>query len=98
MKITKENKEAIIRIPLYQKQCNPYMDNKDLGETHNLVGIIAKGKGNDIYSISHLIDLNYKDDQQEGMPIIMFYDEEELKNACKILGINIWERNKFKGE
>ena len=98
MKIIKENKEAVFKIPLWQKQSNLYMDDKDLGETHNLIGVIARGKDNDIYSISQLIDLNYKDDQQEGMPIIMFYDEEELKDACKILGISIWERVKYKGE
>jgi len=74
------------------------MDNKDLGETHNLIGIIARGKGEDVLSISKLIDLNYKDSQQEGMPIIMFYSEEELKNACKVLGIDIWERDKYGDE
>jgi len=65
MKIEKNGKEAVIKIPLWQKQHNPHMDDKDLGETHNLIGIIARGKGEDVLSISKLIDLNYKDSQQE---------------------------------
>jgi len=87
MNITKENNELVVRIPLKQKINNPYIDNKDLGETDNLVGIIA---GNE-YSISHLIDLDYKDKQQEGSPIIMFDDKEELEKVCRDFGIEIIE-------
>jgi len=87
MKITKENDELVVRIPLKQKINNSYMDEKDLYDTDNLVGIIA----GDEYTLSHLIDLNYKDSQQEGMPILYFNTKEELEKVCKDFNIAIWE-------
>jgi len=87
MKITKNKDNLIVTIPLKQKINNCYMDDKDLYDTDNLIGVIA---GQD-YSISQLNDLNYKDAQQEGSPIIMFGDEEELRATCKIANIDIWE-------
>ena len=87
MNIKKENNELVVRIPLKQKINNPYLDNEDLGETDNLVGIIA---GNE-YSLSHFNDLSYKNDQQEGSPIIMFDDREELEKVCKDFKIQLWE-------
>lgn len=87
MKITKEQDELVLRLPLKQKINNPYMEDEDLGMTDNLIGIIA----GDEYTISHLNDLNYKDSQQEGMPIIYFNSEEGLREACKICSINIWQ-------
>ncbi len=86
MKITKENDELVLRIPLKQKQYNHYESDDAVGETDNLIGIIA---GNE-YSLSQLIDLSYKDDQQEGSPIIMFDSKEELEKVCKELDIDIW--------
>ena len=85
MNIKKENNELVVRIPLKQKINNPYIDEKDLTETDNLVGIIA---GNE-YSLSQRIDLDYKGDQQEGSPIIMFNNREELEQVCKDFEIAI---------
>ena len=87
MKITKENDELVVRIPLKQKINNSYMDEKDLYDTDNLVGIIA----GDEYTLSHLVDLNYKDSQQEGMPILYFNTKEELEKVCKDFNIMVWE-------
>ena len=87
MNIKKENNELVLRLPLKQKISNPYMDEKDLYDTDNLIGIIAGEE----FHISQLIDLNYKDDQQEGMPIIMFTSKEELEEACKTCGIDVRE-------
>ena len=87
MNIKKENNELVVRIPLKQKINNPYIDEKDLTETDNLVGIIA---GNE-YSLSQLIDLDYKGSQQEGSPILIFDDREELEKVCKDFEIAIWE-------
>ena len=87
MKITKDKDNLIVTIPLKQKENNCYCPEEDLGETDNLIGIIA---GNE-FSISQLIDLSYKGDQQEGMPIIMFNDREELEEVCKRFKIIIWE-------
>ena len=86
MKISKENNEMVVRIPLVQKESNPYMDEKDLRDTPNLIGIIA----GDEFSISHLNDLSYKGDQQEGMPILMFNSREELEKVCKDFSIGVW--------
>ena len=88
MNITKENEELVLRIPLKQKMYNHYMGDDPVGEMDNLVGIVA---GRDC-SISQLIDMDYKGKPpQEGQPIIMFSDKEELEEECKKLGINIWE-------
>lgn len=88
MKITKNNNNLIISIPLKQKESNCYKDDKDLDDVDNLVGIIA----GDEFSISHLNDMSYCGKApQEGSPIIMFNDEEELREACKIGGIMIWK-------
>lgn len=87
MNITEEEGELVLRIPLKQKVNNCYMEDSALGETANLIGVIAAGE----YSISQLNDLSYKGDQQEGSPIIMFDDREELERVCKELDIDIWE-------
>lgn len=85
MKITKENNELVLRIPLQQESYDAA--NELIGNVPNLVGVVA---GSD-YSISWLIDLGYKDDIQEGMPVIMFYSEEELREECKKLDLDVWE-------
>ncbi|NHZ84596.1 MAG: hypothetical protein GWP19_01785 [Planctomycetia bacterium] len=87
MKITKDKDNLIITIPLRQEINNCYKVQDNLPLTDNLVGIIA----GDEFTISHLNDLNYKDSQQEGSPILYFEDEEELREACKIGEIMIWE-------
>lgn len=87
MNISKDGDELVVRIPLKQKENNCYMDDEDLGMTNNLIGIIA---GND-FSLSQLNDLSYKGDQQEGMPIIMFTDSDDLRQVCKEFGIDVWE-------
>ena len=87
MKIAKENNELVVRIPLTQKINNSYMNEKDLYDTDNLIGVIA----NNDFTISHLIDLNYKDSQQEGMPILHLDTREELEKVCKDFNITIWE-------
>jgi hypothetical protein len=85
MNIKKENNELVLRLPLLQPSFDAV--GKQLNDVDNLIGVIA---GND-YSISQLIDLAYKGDQQEGMPIVMFESKEELEKVCKTFNINIWE-------
>ncbi len=72
---------------MLQKENNFYKGEEDLIDTQNLIGVVS---GNE-YTISQLNDLSYKGDQQEGMPIIYFSSKEELKEACKTCGIDIWE-------
>ena len=87
MKITKQEDNLIVEIPLKQPISNPYED-RDLGECDNLVGIIA----GDEFTISQLIDMDYKDKPpQEGMPILHFTTEEQLRDVCKEFDIDIWE-------
>ena len=85
MKITKEKGELVLKIPLWQKSYDA-MDNL-IGDVPNLVGIIAK----DEYSISSLNELGYKDDIQEGGPIIILDSKEEVRAECKKLGLDVWE-------
>ncbi len=85
MRITKENEEMVLRVPLWQKWQDAI--GQDMGQVMNLVGVVAAQE----YCISQAIALGYKDDVQEGSPIVMFDTEEELREACKTLGLEIWE-------
>ncbi len=81
---SKKNDKMIVEIPLSQ----PSYDAADeyIGKVPNLIGVISGEE----YTISHLIDLGYKDTQQEGMPILFFISEEELRKVCKDFNIDIW--------
>lgn len=87
MKISKENQELVIRIPLKQDS----FDAADtlIGRVPNVIGVIAGQE----YTLSHLIDLGYKGDQQEGSPIIYFDNKEEFDKVCKDNDIDIWQHD-----
>lgn len=77
----------VVKIPLKQKRNNCYDEYESSLDTDNLVGV-DNGNNWD-FSISQLIDLSYKGDQQEGTPIIHFDDKEEFEEVCKKFGLNI---------
>lgn len=85
LKFYKNKNNLVVEIPLSQSSYDA--SDEFVGRTDNLIGIIAGQE----YSISQLIDLGYKGDQQEGMPIIMLNDEEELRKVCKDFNIQIWK-------
>ncbi len=85
MKIGKTKNNLIITLPLWQSNYDAIGER--IEDAPNLVGIIA---GED-YSLSQMIALGYKDDLQEGMPIVMFDDKDELIKVCKDFGISLWE-------
>lgn len=91
MKITKTNKDLVIKIPLYQNSYDAI--GQKIGQVSNIVGVIAGEK----CTISQLIDLGYKDDVQEGQEILIYTDyaeekdKEEFRNLCQELGIPVWE-------
>ena len=86
MKIYKTGEKIIVELDFWQPVNNPYEENTKR-RTHNLIGVIA----GDDYTISQLIDLDYKGSQQEGMPLIHYNgDEDDFKKLCKELGIDIW--------
>jgi hypothetical protein len=91
MKITKTNKDLVIKIPLYQNSYDAI--GQKIGQVSNIVGVIAGER----CTISQLIDLGYKDDVQEGMEIVIWSnyaeedDKKEFKKLCKELGIPVWE-------
>jgi len=87
MNITRDGGDLVVRIPLKQNQYNYYMGDDAVGVTDNLIGVCA---GNE-FTLSQLIDLSYKDDQQEGSPYIYFDTEEELVEICKKYDISIWK-------
>ena len=84
MKITKEENQLVIRIPLEQ---NSYDCTGELiGKVPNIIGY-SDGKE---FSINYLISLGYKDDIQLGIDFIKIESEEELEKICKELNIDIW--------
>jgi hypothetical protein len=92
MNLQKENNELVLRLPLTQKESNCYMDEKDLRDVPNLVGVVREKEKQ--YSISQSINMSYagKEDQ-EGSPYIVFDDKGELEEVCKKFGLDIWEIN-----
>ena len=92
MKITKNNKDLVIKIPLYQDSYDA-IGEKISSMVPNIIGVIAGER----CTISQLIDLGYKDDVQEGSELIVWNDFstgkdiEEFKKLCKELGIGVWE-------
>ena len=91
MKITKNKKDLIIKIPLYQDSYD-YAGTK-ICKVPNIVGVVAGER----CTISHLIDLGYKGDVQEGMEIVIWSDDatkkdiEEFRKLCNDLEIDVWE-------
>ena len=90
MKITKENDELVLRIPLKQTSYDAIGEEKGL--VPNLVGV---SDGRD-FTINYLSELGYKDDIQLGMEAINFDSEESLAEACKTLGLDIWQYKRCK--
>ena len=92
MKITKNKKDLVIKIPLYQDSYDAFGE-KISSMIPNIIGVIAGER----CTISHLIDLGYKGDVQEGMEIIVWSDYatkkeiEEFKKLCNDLEIDVWE-------
>ena len=84
MKIEKKDDKIILELDLFQNSYDAI--GELIGKVPNLIGVVAGNK----YSISQLCDLGYKDDQQEGNPIIMFSSQDELTEVCKEFNINIW--------
>lgn len=88
MKIERINDNLVLTVPLKQSSFDAI--GEYVGDVPNLVGF-SDGQN---FSINYLIDLGYKDDIQLGMEFIHFEDFEELKKACEILGLSIWEYDK----
>ena len=91
MKITTTDKDLVVTIPLRQNSYD-YTGTK-ICEVPNIIGVIA-GKR---CTISHLIDLGYKGDVQEGMEIIIWSDyaeeskKKDFRKLCEDLDIEVWE-------
>lgn len=75
--ITKEGNELVLRIPLKEKGTYTYGDGEY--EVDSLCGLDWGGE----YSIAFLNYLDYKNDYQVGMPIIMLEDKERWEEVCK---------------
>ena len=85
MRVQKDGDSAVFRIPLRQKSYDAI--GEECGDVDNLVGIVA----GDEFTISQSIDMTYKGkDAQEGMPLVCFTSEDELRKACATLDLDIW--------
>ena len=85
MKITHKKDKIIIELDLWQSGKYTYGDGK--WKVRNLLGIIA----GDEMTISQASYLDYKDDLQEGAPLLHYYgDKEDFIKLCKKLDIDIW--------
>jgi hypothetical protein len=87
IKTTKQNNKFIFEIEIDATQKSYDAVDECIGDTDNLIGVINGYE----YTISQLIDLGYKGDQQEGSPIIHCDTKEQLREICKQLDLQIWE-------
>lgn len=89
MKLKREDNKLIVEIDLLQKIINPYMEDADLGEMDNVVGVIA----GDEQGIYQLIDMDYKGKPpQLGSPIVLtYFEDKEFRKLCAELKIDVWE-------
>ncbi len=91
MKIYKKSKKLIIELEFFQDSYDAI--GQKIGQVPNIVGVVAGNR----CTISHLIDLGYKGDVQEGMEIVIWSDDatkkdiEEFKKLCNDLEIDVWE-------
>lgn len=92
MEIKKDDKNLILEIPLRQSGGSEW-GNKWC--VQNLIAVKTWDKSlNDWdYTISQANYLNYKDDLQEGMPIVHL-SKEEFEEAVKLLELDVWEHQK----
>ena len=88
-----ENEELVLRLPTKITSTTTYGKEKYTVDT--LCGL-AWG---DEYSIAYLIYLDYKDNFQAGMPIIILEDREEWEKVCKKFNLMQFDYRKcaFKG-
>lgn len=91
MKLTKEKKELVLRLPLLQNSYDAI--GEYIGKVDNLIGVCVKKEN--YYTIAQLCDLAYKGTRQEGSPYIMFDTEEDLREACDKFGLQFWERESY---
>lgn len=88
MKIYKKKDKIICELDYWQHKSNCYDPEEERELTLNLIGVIE----GDNCSISHLIDLSYKGDQQIGMPIIQTdMEKDEFRKICEELKIDCYE-------
>lgn len=100
MKITTENRELVVKIPLKARRFNPYNEiageDPDTGEMDNIVGLILKHRDGCHYDecgFAYAIDMNYKgkDDQVGGWAIMFDGSKEEFRKLCQELNLPLWE-------
>ena len=88
MKIYKKDDKVIVELDLYQKENNCYKEEEELGTVLNLIGV----KAGDDMTISHLCDLSYKGDQQEGESLVHYSGyKNDFIRLCHELGIDFIE-------
>lgn len=87
MKITREESELIIRLPMKQGAFDAI--GELVGNVPNLIGVIE----GDEQCIYQLIDMTYKDkDPQIGGRLVQtYYDNNEFKKKCEEWGIDIFD-------
>ena len=86
MKISKDKKNLIIRIPLFESGEGQW-GNKYTSQ--NIILVKTQEFDDWDYTISQGIYLDYKDDLQEGMPIVHL-NEEEFKKVQKLTGFPLY--------
>ena len=101
MKISKENGELVVRIPIKARRWNPYNDmagkDPDTGEMDNIVGVVEGhhegGNDWDDCGFMYLKDMDYKgkDDQLTDWAVKYHDEPEKFRKLCEELKIPLWE-------
>ncbi len=88
MDILKDDKNLILKIPLWQSGENQWANKWCV---QNLIAVKTWDKefNNYDYTLSQGNYLDYKDDLQEGMPIVHL-SEKDFNEMVKLLELNVW--------
>jgi len=92
MKITKNEKNLIIEIPLWQNALD-YFGEK-VGKIPNIIGVVSQDQwDNEEIGFHQLIDMTYKDKepQIDGLLVQYYGEKEDFKKLCKELDIEYFE-------
>lgn len=89
MEISKDDKDLIVKIPLWQSGEGQWGGKWTV---QNLLAVKTWDKTLDDwdYALSQAIYLDYKDDIQEGMPILHL-SKIEFNQVVKLLKLDVWE-------
>lgn len=85
------NWDIRLTVPIFQKESNCYMEDKDLGDVNNMCGMVADGGYE--FGFTKVINMSYAGKADQYTTIFldcgMFMTKEEFEKLCKKVGLDV---------